>query len=140
MKSETLTEAHARLKSMSDAEKEGAAAASEGQLQPLRNPALDERAAQLDEGDQARLGQLEAISRGGGDMILAGTQDVEVDPNWAMTAHQNTREGKFGQSAPRAAASGGDASREGVRSDSTRAAASRTSATKKSGKRAAARA
>ncbi len=125
MKSETLPEAHARLKAMSDAEKEGAAAASEGQLQPLRNPALDERAAQIDEGDEARLEQLEELSRSGGDMIMAGTQDEEIDPNWAMTAHQNTREGQFGQSARR----GGDndGGQAGVRSDSV-VGAGRTSA------------
>lgn len=117
MKSETLPEAHARMKAMSDAEKEGATAATEGQLQPARNPALDERAQQLDDGDPERLERLEEVSRSGGDMIRAGTQDQPVDPDWALTAHRNTAEGEFGQNAPRAAGDRGGRKASGARGE-----------------------
>lgn len=69
MKSETLPEAAARMKAMSDAEKEGFAAASEGQLVVAPSEAAVRRAEQLDSGDEDRLQAMEDMKFTGGEFI-----------------------------------------------------------------------
>lgn len=66
MRSESRAEARERMVALSEAEKQGAAAATEGILTPMfRTPQDEERAAQIDANDQARLELQEEISGNG---------------------------------------------------------------------------
>ena len=86
-KNESPDEARDRLKKMSEDEKKGFAAASEGQLQPARDEILDQRAAQVDDENEARF---QARNNPGGDGLAEAyaARDAGDTPNKALNARK----------------------------------------------------
>ena len=73
MKSETLEEARERFVALSEAEKQGAAAASEGILTPEIDPAVEDRIAEVNEHGA----QLQNLMHSRGELIAFGEEGEE---------------------------------------------------------------
>lgn len=87
MKSETLDEARERFAALTEAEKQGAAAASEGILVPEVDPAVEDRIAEVNEHGA----ELQRLFHSRGEVVVADADNTEENQGEGRASRRSSR-------------------------------------------------